>query len=451
MRGMAFSSEYSSVLSCLSGSVQEDLSQSNGSGGTGEDEEHLDEKEEREVNDIVEDFMAMGNKDRLRRDLKRMATENVNLRKKVARLEAEVKSGGASAGMSFQIDCAGQDVEGDVEVEQPSFIYDPVGLGAASALGSRTTTPPPPDTEKQSRSSCFNCMGGHNMAECKEPKDFKRIAANRKAFQSSAANSARFFEEGKREGIRPGLPSPALREALNLKADQVPEYIYRLRELGYPPGWKKLAEIRESGLGIYHKGGEEGGREEGGNGEAESLQYDTNKLISWPGFNTELPREFKDEGSYYRVKPQSRCESLKEMKRGMKTQKGYRKRKMQDTSNGADGGAKRTVYDMEVEEGECDDELQPPGEKLVQDEKEVTAEESKTEGVIVQPIGTGTIATTDTGELTIYTYTVIILGKFCFFQGTPIVEMFSPFGSVPDNSKWGVNMSGKVVLNLKLT
>jgi len=262
------------------------------------------------------------------------------------------------------------------------------------------------------------------MAECKEPKDFKRIAANRKAFQSSAANSARFFEEGKREGIRPGLPSPALREALNLKADQVPEYIYRLRELGYPPGWKKLAEIRESGLGIYHKGGEEGGREEGGNGEAESLQYDTNKLISWPGFNTELPREFKDEGSYYRVKPQSRCESLKEMKMGMKTQKGYRKRKMQDTSNGSDGGAKRTVYDMEVEEGECDDDLQPPGEKVVQDEKEVTAEESKAEDVIVQPIGTGTIATTDTG--------------------TPIVEMFSPFGSVPDNSKWGVNMSEHV-------
>ena len=93
----------------------------------------------------------------------------------------------------------------------------------------------------------------------------------------------------------------------------------------------------------------------------------------------------------------------------MKTQKGYRKRKMQDTSNGSDGGAKRTVYDMEVEEGECDDELQPPGEKLVQDEKEVTAEESKTEDVIVQPIGTGTIVTTDKGELTIYTCTIMII------------------------------------------
>ena len=40
---------------------------------------------EKEVEDIVEDFMAMANKEMLRRDLKRMATENVNLRKKVAR------------------------------------------------------------------------------------------------------------------------------------------------------------------------------------------------------------------------------------------------------------------------------------------------------------------------------------------------------------------------------
>ena len=125
--------EFVSVLSCIRGGVDlEDQSHSNGSGGAGEDEEHLDEKEEKEVEDIVEDFMAMANKDMLRRDLKRMATENVNLRKKVARyvadgnsqmellnkyisfrLEAKAKAGGASAGLSFQIDCSGQDAEGE--------------------------------------------------------------------------------------------------------------------------------------------------------------------------------------------------------------------------------------------------------------------------------------------------------------------------------------------------
>ena len=122
--------EFVSVLSCIRGGVDlEDQSHSNGSGEAVEDEEHLDEKEEKEVEDIVEDFMAMANKDMLRRDLKRMATENVNLRKKVARyvadgngtvdqntypfrLEAKAKAGGASAGLSFQIDCSGQDDAG---------------------------------------------------------------------------------------------------------------------------------------------------------------------------------------------------------------------------------------------------------------------------------------------------------------------------------------------------
>ena len=84
--------EFVSVLSCIRGGVDlEDKSYSNGSGEAGEDEEHLDEKEEKEVEDIVEDFMAMANKDMLRRDLKRMATENVNLRKKVARYVVEVE------------------------------------------------------------------------------------------------------------------------------------------------------------------------------------------------------------------------------------------------------------------------------------------------------------------------------------------------------------------------
>ena len=124
--------EFVSVLSCIRGGVDlEDQSHSNGSGEAVDDEEHLDEKEEKEVEDIVEDFMAMANKDMLRRDLKRMATENVNLRKKVARyvgdntqiklsliifllrLEAKAKAGGASAGLSFQIDCSGQDAEGE--------------------------------------------------------------------------------------------------------------------------------------------------------------------------------------------------------------------------------------------------------------------------------------------------------------------------------------------------
>ena len=53
--------------------------------------------------------------------------------------------------------------------------------------------------------------------------------------------------------LQPGLPSSKLREALRLREDQVPEYIYRMRALGYPPGWLLHAEINSSGIQLYHE------------------------------------------------------------------------------------------------------------------------------------------------------------------------------------------------------
>ena len=47
-----------------------------------------------------------------------------------------------------------------------------------------------------------------------------------------------------------GLPSAQLRQALGLQDDQLPSYIYRMRELGHPPGWLKAAEINHSGIGM---------------------------------------------------------------------------------------------------------------------------------------------------------------------------------------------------------
>ena len=55
----------------------------------GDGEEQLEEKEEQEVEEIVDNFMAPQNKKLLRRRLKRMARDNVLLRKKVARYRME--------------------------------------------------------------------------------------------------------------------------------------------------------------------------------------------------------------------------------------------------------------------------------------------------------------------------------------------------------------------------
>ena len=50
--------------------------------------------------------------------------------------------------------------------------------------------------------------------------------------------------------LKPGLPSRNLQEALGLRENQLPPYIYRMREVGYPPGWLKEAEIHHSGKNI---------------------------------------------------------------------------------------------------------------------------------------------------------------------------------------------------------
>ena len=41
--------------------------------------------------------------------------------------------------------------------------------------------------------TCFNCLGDHMIAECPEPRDQRKIAKNRKEFQSKSAgyNTAR--------------------------------------------------------------------------------------------------------------------------------------------------------------------------------------------------------------------------------------------------------------------
>ena len=99
--------------------------------------------------------------------------------------------------------------------------------------------------------SCFNCLGDHMLPDCPKPRDPKAIAANRRVFTKNSNQSTRYhLDENQRLGhIKPGSePSKKLREALGLRHNQLPSYVYRLRELGYPPGWLREAQIMHSGM-----------------------------------------------------------------------------------------------------------------------------------------------------------------------------------------------------------
>lgn len=45
--------------------------------------------------------------------------------------------------------------------------------------------------------------------------------------------------------------SEELQDALGVTDKSLPPFIYRMRQLGYPPGWLKEAELENSGLALY--------------------------------------------------------------------------------------------------------------------------------------------------------------------------------------------------------
>ncbi|KAH8862012.1 Protein MCM10 like [Schistosoma japonicum] len=87
--------------------------------------------------------------------------------------------------------------------------------------------------------------------------------------------------------FRPGRISRELRRALNLNSHDIPIHIYRMRTLGYPPGWLKKAVVGGS-----------------------KVSYNKSALIGYPGFNIELDRSVRDEYLYLRCPPMQKHHML---------------------------------------------------------------------------------------------------------------------------------------------
>ncbi|CAJ0966143.1 unnamed protein product [Ranitomeya imitator] len=88
--------------------------------------------------------------------------------------------------------------------------------------------------------------------------------------------------------FKPGNISEGLQEALGISDRHLPPFIYRMRQLGYPPGWLKDAELENSGLSLYDgKDSSDGEIVEEAITKKNQVSYDVSKLISFPGFNTQ--------------------------------------------------------------------------------------------------------------------------------------------------------------------
>jgi zinc finger CCHC domain-containing protein 8 len=116
---------------------------------------------------------------------------------------------------------------------------------------------------KRPRQECFNCLSiNHRVQECPVRIDQERIEFNKNQFTSQSQQSqeqAQLFstrytsdlDSKSNRGYVPGKISDQLREALGLKPNQIPPFIYIMREYGYPPGWLVEAKVASTKLAVH--------------------------------------------------------------------------------------------------------------------------------------------------------------------------------------------------------
>uniref|UniRef100_A0A3Q1F304 Zinc finger CCHC domain-containing protein 8 n=1 Tax=Acanthochromis polyacanthus TaxID=80966 RepID=A0A3Q1F304_9TELE len=156
--------------------------------------------------------------------------------------------------------------------------------------------------DKRPKSMCFNCgSGAHQMRDCPKPKDMAAINERRKEFNQNSnqvmQSNQRYHADEVEERFakyKPGVMSEELLTALGIDGNTLPPLIYRMRQLGYPPGWLKEAEMENSGLSLY-----DGNVSNDGSVTDNSTTYDVSKLVDFPGFNVPTPHKMKDEFMQY--------------------------------------------------------------------------------------------------------------------------------------------------------
>ncbi|XP_062446071.1 zinc finger CCHC domain-containing protein 8 isoform X1 [Rhea pennata] len=157
---------------------------------------------------------------------------------------------------------------------------------------------------KRPKPHCFNCGSeDHQMKDCPKPRNAARISEKRKEYLEACGEASnqnfqqRYHAEEVEERFgkfKPGVISGELQDALGVTDKSLPPFIYRMRQLGYPPGWLKEAEMEHSGLALYD--GKDDGEAEGeGSHHPKCVTYDVSKLINYPGFNMSTPSGIPDE------------------------------------------------------------------------------------------------------------------------------------------------------------
>ncbi|KAF7282609.1 hypothetical protein GWI33_002328 [Rhynchophorus ferrugineus] len=159
---------------------------------------------------------------------------------------------------------------------------------------------------------CFNCKKQHSLIDCPEPKNYLKISINRQKFNAKTKVARYHLETDQKYGhLKPGKISPELRKALGLKKNQIPSYVYAMREKGYPPGWLEEAKFIESELNMF----DIDGNSVKNTVKSKTRGLDPEKVVDYPGFNVPFEKGYKDEYDFYNVPPYSEDYSKENMLR----------------------------------------------------------------------------------------------------------------------------------------
>ncbi|CAF0835171.1 unnamed protein product [Brachionus calyciflorus] len=268
---------------------------------------------------------------------------------------------------------------------------------------------------KRPRLECFNCLAtNHRVTECPVKIDDERIRIHRKIFasQSVAANeqaelfSTRYTSDSKdNRGFTPGKVSSELRQALGIKDNQLPPYIYLMRELGYPIGWLLEAQCKKSDLELFHD--DKNGKK---TPEKEIIEFDADKIISFPGFNEPPAHGILDESQNYNVE---RYNSRLSKENFLKTLNLRKKRAFRRTSLAKTALEEGSDGEQEMEEMEKSTESIEDG--MILDETEGQSPKKRAK---IEPRGSAVIA----------------------IPGTPIIESATGVKQVPNWEKFSENI-----------
>ncbi|XP_045491453.1 zinc finger CCHC domain-containing protein 8 homolog [Colias croceus] len=219
------------------------------------------------------------------------------------------------------------------------------------------------DTEKSAPQvlrrgpTCFNCEGAHPLRECTLPRNNAKIAENRR---NIGVKLGRYHveDEQKYGHLIPGRISGQLRNALGLKRNEIPMHIYRMRMLGYPPGWLEDARISHSGITMFDSTGraiQDPDEEEGEVCDPGCKdKFDIKKILDFPGFNVPASSRYKEEGHLYGFPPMSDQDSKMVMLQMLapNAMKAYKRKKLTFFPSSNNNSIQEGQAEMELDSGD---------------------------------------------------------------------------------------------------